>query len=118
MRPRPARKARISITPSVAARLRTETAIAENDSSAPVIQRTTRTMFLGATRQAVGRQRLGWIRAAPDLLRVGLVFRSRLFERRKLRAGCIDGDDLGKAIERHLQAARVVDLRHQANIGE
>src|SRR5262249_38548401 len=107
MRPKPARNARISITPSVAARLRTETAIAENDSSAPVIQRTTRTMFLGATRQSLERQRLGWIRGLLTwLLRVGLVFRSRLFERRKFRAGCIDGDELGKAIERHLQAPR------------
>src|SRR5262249_11384444 len=96
MRPRPARNARISSTPSVAARLRTETAIAENDSSAPVIQRTTRTMFLGATRQSSGRS--AWDRSGrllTWLLRVGLAFRSRFFERRKLRAGCIDGDKLG-----------------------
>src|SRR5262249_18923528 len=40
---------------------------AAGQGSAPVIQRTTRTMFLGATRQSSGRQRLGWIRADPDL---------------------------------------------------
>ena len=34
--------------------LRAETAIAENDSNAPLIQSTTRTMFCGATRCSFG----------------------------------------------------------------
>src|SRR4051812_9426636 len=48
-KPRPARNARISMTLNVAARTRTETAIAQNDSNAPVIQRTTATRFLAGT---------------------------------------------------------------------
>ena len=49
-KPRPARTARISMMLSVPASVRMETAIAENESNAPVIQRTTRTRCLGATR--------------------------------------------------------------------
>src|SRR3954451_21016126 len=48
-KPRPARNARISMTLNVPARTRTETAIAQNDSNAPVIQRTTATRFLAGT---------------------------------------------------------------------
>ena len=69
MRPRPARSARISMTPSVAARTRTETAIAENASNAPLIQRTTRTMLLGATRglSEASTLRNGSGKASPDV---------------------------------------------------
>src|SRR3954470_1720875 len=48
-KPRPARNARISMTLNVPASTRTETAIAQNDSNAPVIQRTTATRFLAGT---------------------------------------------------------------------
>src|SRR5262249_29252231 len=121
MRPRPARSARISMTPSVAARTRTEIAIAEDASNAPVIQRTTRTMFLGATRgsfRGVGAQE--WIggRALTCITSfgVGLVLRSGLLKGGEFCACRIDRDDFGKSIERHLQTPRVVDLRHQADV--
>jgi hypothetical protein len=48
-KPRPERTARISMTLSVSASARMDTAIAENESNAPVIHRTTRTRCLGAT---------------------------------------------------------------------
>src|SRR5262245_6456895 len=122
-RPRPARSARISMTPSVAARTRTETAIAENASNAPLIQRTTGTMFLGTTRgsfRSLSAQE--WIgEASPPSITsfgVGLVLRPGLLEGGEFRAGRIDRDDFGKSIERHLQPPRVVDLRHQADVGE
>src|SRR5262249_54421620 len=51
-------------------------------------------------------------------LRVGLVLRPRPLEGCKLHAGGIDGDELGESIERYFQTPRIVDLRHQANIGE
>src|SRR5215470_13376362 len=104
IRPRPARTARISMTLSVPARKRIDTAIAENDSSAPVIHRTTRTIFPWVTRDCS--------------LRVRLIFRPRLVEGGKLVAGRVGRDDLGETIERHLQAPRIVDLRHQADICE
>src|SRR5262245_43824255 len=122
MRPRPARSARISMTPSVAARTRTETAIAENASNAPLIQRTTRTMFLGATRgsfRGVGAQE--WIGGALTCITsfgVGLVLRPGLLKGGEFRACRIDRDDFGKSIERHLQTPRVVNLRHQADVDE
>src|SRR6266849_2583369 len=106
-RPRPERTARISMTLSVPASSRTDTAIAENDSNAPVIQRTTRTSCGSATRD----------RSGPSL-RVRLVLRPRLVEGRELAAGGVGRDDLRKSIKRHLQAARVVDLRHQADVGQ
>src|SRR5262249_14350119 len=123
VRPRPARSARISMTPSVAARTRTETAIAENASNAQLIQRTTRTMFLDATRgsfRGVGAQE--WIGGGPltciTSCGVGLVLRPRLLEGGKFRACRIDRNDFGKSIERHLQTARVVNLRRQADVSE
>src|SRR5271166_5585805 len=51
-------------------------------------------------------------------LRVGLVLRPRLLECRKLPAGGIDGNDLWKAVERDLEAPRIVNLRHETNVGE
>src|SRR5262249_45145349 len=115
MRPTPARSARISITLTVPASTRTESAIAENDSSAPVIQRTTRKRFCLATRRVRARLlRKGGGRS----LRVRLVLRPRPLEGGELSAGCIDRDDVGKALQRHLQPSRIVDLRHEADIGE
>src|SRR5262249_43875214 len=110
IRPRPARSARISMTPSVAARTRTETAIAEKNSNAPLIQRTTRTMLLGATRgsfRGVSAQQC--IRGGGlgrGSLRVGLLLRSRLLKGGKFGACCIDRDDFGESVERHLQTPR------------
>src|SRR5436305_15255978 len=51
-------------------------------------------------------------------LRVGLVFRPCLFERGKLATRGVDGDDPGKTVERHLKTPRVINLRHQTDIGE
>src|SRR6185503_11061817 len=51
-------------------------------------------------------------------LRVELVLRTRLLESRQFRARGIDGDDLWKPLERYLQTARVVDLRHETEVGE
>src|SRR6516165_12609347 len=122
IRPKPARSARISITPSVAARARTETAIAENDSNAPLIQSTTRTMFCG--RCFFPRRRRSGLDQGRRALTcitsfgVGLVLRPGLLEGSEFRARRIDRDDFGKSIEWHLQAPRVVDLRHQADVGE
>ena len=103
---------------------RIATAIAEKDTSAPVIQRTTRTRGASVTS---GQSGAGSGEAAADratrigegasrALGVRLIFRPRLVERRKLGAGGIGRDDLRIAVERHLQAARVVDLRHQADV--
>src|SRR3954452_23765451 len=58
----------------------------------------------------------GW--TSNRSLRVELVLRPRLLEGRQLRARGIDGDDLGKPLERYLQTARVVDLRHETEVGE
>ena len=122
---RPRAPTRISMMLSVADSSRIDTAIAENDSSVPVIQRTTRAMGgmttwvrprFQAAREGAGRGRSiagrhrhsasGW-------------FSGRAFSKAgKLGAGGVDGDDLGKGIERHLQAARIGDLRHQADVGE
>src|SRR5579859_2235461 len=91
--PQPLRIARISMMRSDPDSARIDTAMAENDSSAPVIHRTTPTTS--------GRR---------TLLGVRLAFRAGGLEGRKLAGGCIDRDDFGEAIERHLEAAGVGDL--------
>jgi hypothetical protein len=50
---------------------------------------------------------VGWTRFNQSL-RVELVLRPRLLERRQLRARGIDGDDLGKPLERYLQTASIL----------
>src|SRR6476646_1674007 len=50
--------------------------------------------------------------------RTTAILRPSLLEGRQLRACGIDGDDLGKPLERYLQTACVVDLRHEAEVGE
>jgi hypothetical protein len=52
------------------------------------------------------------------LLGVRLVFRARPLESRQRQAGGLDGDDFRERVERYLQAAGVVDLRHQQDIGD
>src|SRR5690606_26767582 len=118
-RPVPERIARISKIVSVGASTRIATAIMQKVSSAPVIQKMTRTRGPKVTS---GRPEpmlacaCAWARPRPNcaasmacLLGVRLVFRPRLVERSELGAGRIDGDDFRIAVERHLQPARVVD---------
>src|SRR6476619_8215423 len=86
-KPRPARNARISMTLNVPARTRTETASAQNDINAPVIQRTTATRFLAGTLVVLpscGAQHPrggGWTTSNRSL-RVELVLGPRLLEGR------------------------------------
>src|SRR5256885_15724773 len=56
----------------------------------------------------------------PSLLslRVGLLVRACLDEGVKLTAGGVNREDLGEAVERHFEPARVGDLRHHAYIGK
>src|SRR5215471_4895694 len=117
-KPRPARAARISMTLNVSASTRTETAIAENASNAPLIQRTTRTRCLCATIGASPLKNELRARSMTRSLRVKLVLRPGLLKGGEFRACRIDRDDFGKPSERHLQTPRVVDLRHQADIGQ
>src|SRR6185295_15040218 len=115
-KPTPERMARISSTVRLVASARIATAISENDSSAPVIHRMTRMRLVVATAgglgevEFTGRDSLGRRRMS---LRVRLIFRPRSVEGGKLEAGGVDGDDLGELVQRHLEAARVGDLRHQ-----
>src|SRR5207244_1166352 len=51
------------------------------------------------------------------LLRVRLVLGARMLERRQLPAGGIDGHNPAKTVERYLETAGVIDLRHQADVG-
>src|ERR1700682_5046313 len=55
--------------------------------------------------------------SAPSF-RIRLVLGPSLLEGGELYAGRIDGDDLGIGVERHLQASRIGDLRHQTYIRE
>src|SRR5689334_22045326 len=119
--PRPERTARISMTLSRPASTRTETAMAENASRAPVIQRTTRAsggrVTIGFRAVSLsGKTSAG--RASLPSLRVRLVLRPRLVEGRELVAGGVGRDDLWELVERHLQASGVRDLRHQAHVGQ
>ncbi len=52
------------------------------------------------------------------LFRVGLVLRPCLVEGGELGAGGVDREDLGIAVERRLQPPGIINLRHQAEIGE
>src|SRR6516165_2855030 len=98
-KPRPERTARISMTVSCPASARTDTAMAENASSAPVIQRTTR-ISCGIAKTGSAKQTLCAVGGAVrPSLRVRLVLRPRL-------------------VERHLEASGVCDLRHQADVGQ
>src|SRR5262249_46926901 len=116
-RPIPPRTERISMTVSLPPSMRTDTASPENASRAPVIQRTTRASCEGATGDCFPAFRS---KRSDDeaSLRVRLILRPRLVEGGKLQTGSVDGDDLGETIERHLEARRVVDLRHQADVGK
>src|SRR5262252_1634734 len=100
-RPPPLRMASISSMCSFADSIRIDTAIAENDSSAPVIHKTTRTRSRCCT-----------------LLGVRLKVRARGVERGKLGCRSIDRGDAGKALERHLEASGVGNLRHDADVRE
>src|SRR5713226_2716455 len=95
------RTARIAKLASVRHCSRIETAIAENESRAPVIHSTTGTRRGGVTSAFFGE------RCAP-LFRVRLVFGPRLVEGRKLHARRIDGDDFREPVERNVEAPRVV----------
>src|SRR5580692_1021185 len=95
--PQPLRIARISMMRSDPDSARIDTAMAENDSSAPVIHRTTPTRS--------GRR---------TLLGVRLAFRAGGVEGGKLVRGRIDRHDAWEPVERHLEAAGVGDLRHDA----
>ncbi len=53
-----------------------------------------------------------------ELFRVGLIFRPRPIEGRQLETGSVDAEDLRELVERHLEAARIGNLRHQSDIGE
>src|SRR2546429_6526159 len=117
-KPKPERSARISMTLSVAANSRMDTAIAENESNAPVIHRTTRMRWLEVTLEPSLERSIARGSDRRASLRVGLILRPRPFEGRKPQAGRIDSDELGKLIQRHFQTPCVVDLWHQANIGE
>src|SRR5580704_5976362 len=52
------------------------------------------------------------------LFGIRLVLRPRPVERRKLHAGGIHGNDFRELVERDLEPARIVDLRHQADVGK
>ena len=52
------------------------------------------------------------VTACPSL-GVGLIFRARFIERRKLQTCGVHCDDLRKFIERHLQPVCICDLRHK-----
>ena len=51
-------------------------------------------------------------------LRIGLIFGAGAVESGKRKTGRVDADDLGKSLQRHFQAPGIVDLRHQAEIGQ
>src|SRR5882762_3326567 len=97
--PPPLRIASISMMRSVPESARIDTAMAENDNSAPVIHRTTRTRSRRST-----------------LFGIRLKVRARGVERGKLGGCRVDGDDAGKAIKRHVEAPGVGDLGHDADI--
>src|SRR5258707_12375660 len=97
--PPPLRIASISMMRSVPASARIDTAMAENDNSAPVIHRTTRM-----------RSR------PPALFGIRLKVRARGVERGKLGGCRVDGDDARKAIKRHLEAPGIGDLGHDADV--
>src|SRR5437667_5743499 len=86
---------------------RIETAIAENDSSAPTIQNTTLPILDPVTERP-----FGWDAAWPRSRRsrdlhsfgVGLVLGPGFFDRGEFLALGFHRHDAGKAIERHLQA--------------
>ena len=118
--PTPQRIDRISNMLSCSPSSRIDSAMTENESSAPVIQRTTRpscgwprliALVRGEGPALVAGRRL------PSL-GVGLVFRPRLVEGRQLQAGRVGRDDLRKLVERHLEPPRVVHLRHQTDVGK
>src|SRR5215475_124335 len=96
--PAPLRIASISMMRSVPASARIDTAMAENDNSAPVIHRTTRT------------------RSRPPLVGIRLKVRARGVERGKPGGGRVCGDDAGKAIKRHVEAPGIGDLGHNADV--
>src|SRR5712675_1811617 len=61
------------------------------------------------------------LRFAPSGLRslcIRLVFRPRLVEGGEPETGRLDREDLGEPIERNIEAARIVDLWHEADVGE
>src|SRR5215475_8929009 len=97
--PPPLRIASISMMRSVPANARIDTAMAENDNSAPVIHRTTRTRSRRCTLFGVR-------------LKVGAGCR----ERGELRGCRVDRNNAGKAIKRDVEAPGVGDLRHDADI--
>src|SRR5215470_5906285 len=99
--PPPLRMARISMIRNVPESARIDTAMAENDNSAPVIHRTTRTRSRCRT-----------------LFGVRLKVRARGVERGEPGGCCVYGDNAGKSIKRHVEAPGVGDLRHDADIGE
>src|SRR5215475_13690165 len=98
--PAPLRIASISMMRSVPASARIDTAMAENDNSAPVIHRTTRTRSRRCT-----------------LFGVRLAFRARRLEGGQEVCGRIDRDDGGEPLDRDLEAAGIGDLRHDADVG-
>src|SRR5262249_36968526 len=99
--PPPLRIASISMMRSVPANARIDTAMAENDNSAPVIHRTTRTRSRRRT-----------------LFGVRLKVGAGCDERGELRGCPVDRTNAGKAIERNVEAPGVGDLGHDADIGD
>src|SRR3984893_3593317 len=99
--PQPLRIANISMMRRVPDNARTDTAMAENDSRAPVIHRTTRT-------------RSRW----RTLLGVRLAFRTGGVEGGKLVQGGVDRHDVGEPVERHLEAVGIGNLRHDEDVRE
>src|SRR5207237_9984702 len=85
-KPKPERTARISMTLSVAANSRIDTAIAENESNAPVIHRTTRMRWLEVTLEPSLERSIARGSDRRASLRVGLILRPRPFEGRKPQA--------------------------------
>src|SRR3984957_9886252 len=95
------RIARISMMCRRTESTRTDTAMAENDTRAPTIHRTARARSRRCT-----------------LFGVRLAFRAGSFEGGVPGCGVVGGDDVGEALQRHLEAARVGDLRHEADVGD
>src|SRR5258705_9427529 len=132
------RSARISRMPSTCDNSRIETAIAEKDSRVPVIHSTTGISWAGVTRGRRGaegrgtkgvarmersgmRDRDPGLRFAPSGLRslgIRLVFRPRLVEGGEPETGGLDREDFGEPIERYIEAAGIVDLWHEADVGK